>query len=205
MKEKISHTISTIVFDVGRVLVNIDFDAFPRSLGIKRDDPMYADEQRIHQLAFKYETGKVGTEKFFDSMEGIFRHKFSRTRLVVAWNAIVQDEVSDIAPVVDHLQTKYQTALLSNTNPIHFQKALESTSILRKFSRKYLSYEMGAAKPDEATYRTMIRGLGEESPTILFIDDIDENIIAARRCGIIGLRFRNVSQLKDDLLNMGIM
>ncbi len=204
MKEEVANAISTIVFDVGRVLVNIDFDAFPRSLGMKRSDPMHSNERSIKQLAFEYETGKIGTEKFFDSLEGIFRHKFSRSRLLNAWNAIVEDEVSEIAPVVDRLQTKYQIALLSNTNLTHFQKALETSPILRKFSKKYLSYEMGAAKPDEAAYRTMIRGLGVESPTILFIDDIGENIIAARKCGIIGIRFRNVPQLKDDLLKIGI-
>ena len=205
MKEESFNRISIIAFDLGRVLVNIDFDAFPRSLGIKKSDPMYADEQRIKQLAFEYEIGKVGTEKFFDLIEGIFQHKYSRSRLLEAWNAIIEDEVSGIAPIVDKLQSKYQTALLSNTNPIHFQKALETAPILGKFSRKFLSYEMGAAKPDEAAYRYMIRGLGKESPTILFIDDIDENIIAARKCGIFGIRFRAVPQLKDDLHNMGIL
>ena len=192
-------SISTVIFDMGRVLVNIDFDAFPRLLGLERNRPNRVDEQAIRQMARDYETGRIGTEQFFGKLDEIFRRKYTREQLLNAWNAIIQDENSAIVPIVDAVRAKYQTAILSNTSPVHFEKSFNTTAILKKFSRSYLSFQIGAAKPDPAVYLYVIRDIAAEPSSILFIDDVSENVAAAVKSGMEGIVFKDVPSLYAEL------
>lgn len=197
--------ITTVIFDMGRVLVDIDFESFPRELGIERGRTNYADERAIERMAKDYETGRISTEQFFDSVDGVFKGKYTRMQLVNAWNAIIREENSAIIPIVNAVQAKYQTAILSNTSPTHFQRSLDTTAIIKKFSKRYLSFQIGATKPDPAVYQYVIRDLAVEPSALLFIDDIEENIAAAKECGIEGIVFKGVSQLQTELQSRKIL
>lgn len=198
-------TISVIVFDLGKVLVDLDFDAFPRLLGFERSHASPSVKSSIERLAIQYETGKITTDQFFNSLDEILHHKFRREELLHAWNAIIGEENSAIVPIVEAVQLRCRTAILSNTSPMHFQKALDASPILRKFSKRYLSYEIGAMKPDLAVYRYIVEDLNVDPSTILFIDDISENIIAAQQCGIAGVLFTGPFRLRRELESRSIM
>jgi putative hydrolase of the HAD superfamily len=198
-------TLSVIVFDLGRVLVGLDFNAFPRLLGFERSHASPSVKPSIERLVIQYEKGKITTEQFLNSLDEILHHKFRREELLNAWNAIIGEENSAIAPIVDAVQLRYRTAILSNTSPTHFQKALNTSSILRKFSKRYLSYEIGVMKPNLAVYRHVIENLNVDPSTILFIDDISENIIAAQRCGMVGVLFTDPLRLRRELESRGVL
>ena len=191
--------IKTIIFDIGGVLVNIDFDAFPRLLGIERSRVSHVDEQAIERIAREYEIGRIGTEDFFGMMDEIFRGKYTREKLENAWNATVVEENSAIIPIVDAVKGSYQTAILSNTNPMHFQKSVETAGMVKKFSRLYLSFQIRAAKPDLAAYQYVIRDLSAKPSSLLFIDDLAENVAAAVKCGMEGIVFKDASSLYSEL------
>jgi len=184
---------------MGRVLVDIDFEAFPRTLGIERDRTSHFGEKTIERMAHEYETGHIDTEQFFVSMEKAFKGNYSREQLVYAWNAIIREENSAIVPLVDAIQARFQTAILSNTSPTHFQKSYDTTAILKKFSKFYLSFQIGATKPDAAVYQYIIRDMSVEPSSLLFIDDIAENVTAAKKCGMDGIVFKSVSRLQAEL------
>ncbi|MGA9406014.1 MAG: HAD-IA family hydrolase [Bacteroidota bacterium] len=191
--------IKTVIFDIGGVLVNVDFDAFPRLVGIERNRVNPFDVQAIERMAREYEIGRIGTEEFFGMMDEIFKGKFTRKKLENAWNATVVEENSAIVPIVDAIQTRHQIAILSNTNPTHFQKSCDVAAIIKKFSKFYLSFQIGASKPDEAVYQYVIQDLSVEPSSLLFIDDIAENVLAANKCGMKGIIFKSVSQLQTEL------
>ncbi len=191
--------IKTVIFDIGGVLANIDHDAFPRLLGIKRSGVNHIDKQSIEQMAREYEVGRIGTKEFFRMMDKVFKGKYTREKLENAWNAIVIEENSAIIPLIDAIQTDYQTAILSNTNPAHFQKSCETATIIKKFSRLYLSFQIGAAKPNPAVYQFVIRDLSAEPSSLLFIDDLAENVTTAMECGMRGIVFKDVPSLYAEL------
>jgi len=193
------NNITAVIFDMGRVLVDIDFEAFPRALGIEWDRRNHAAEKVIERIAMEYETGRIDTVQFFVSLEETFEGKYSRKELMNAWNAIIREENPAMIPIVEALQARYLTAVLSNTNPAHFQKSCDTTSILKKFSKFYLSFQIGATKPDPAVYQYVIRDLSVEPTSLLFIDDIAENITAAEKCGLKGIVFKSISRLQTEL------
>jgi glucose-1-phosphatase len=191
--------ISTVIFDIGGVLINIDPGAFPRLLGFDRNRNHHVDEKAIAQTAKEYEAGRIGTEDFFRKLDKIFKGNYSREQLANAWNAIVQKENSAIIPLIDAILTKYRTAILSNTNPLHYQKSIDTAAIVKKFPKSYLSYQIGASKPDPAIYQFVITDSAVHPSSILLIDDLGENIAAALNCGMTGIVFKDVSTLYSEL------
>jgi HAD superfamily hydrolase (TIGR01509 family) len=194
------NNITTVIFDMGRVLVDIDFDAFPRMLGIDRKLVDRADEQAVQHAAREYELGRLETDQFFEKVDRVFKGKYSRQQLETAWNAIIVKENSAIVPLVDAIQARYQTAVLSNTSSIHFQKSCEVAPVLQKFSKRFLSYEIKLAKPDPAIYRYVIRTLSTDPGSLLLIDDVVENINAAVQCGMNGIVFEDIASLNSALI-----
>jgi len=83
--------------------------------------------------------------------------------------------------------------LLSNTNALHVpyfvsllktQHGFEEMESL--FEKVYYSHELGMRKPDRAIYEFVLRDAGIVPEETLFIDDREENILAARELGIAG-------------------
>ena len=200
-----AHKISVVVFDLGRVLVHIDFDAFPRSLGIDPKRARRKEKDAVEQLAMRYETGQLTTDRFFDHLGEVFEGRYTKEELLTAWNAIIGEENKPMLPIVEEVQARYETAILSNTSPVHFQKAYDNTSIIKRFSRRYLSYQMGAAKPSFAVFRRLIEDLPAAGSSILFIDDVQENVDAALKCGIVAILYDGVGKLEIALRRLEVL
>lgn len=198
-------TFSTVLFDLGRVLINIDFDAFPRSLGIDPASARLDEKTAVGRLAVRYETGRLTSDEFFKALGELFHQRYNQAQLVAAWNSIIREENSAIVPIVNAVQARYGTAVLSNTSPTHFKKSYDTTTILKKFSKQYLSYQIGAVKPDPEVYAYVIRDLSAEPSTIVLIDDVAENVKAAAQCGMTAILFESVSELEKDLRQCGIL
>jgi FMN phosphatase YigB (HAD superfamily) len=60
------------------------------------------------------------------------------------------------------------------------------------------------AKPDPAIYRYVLKELGVQPETTLFIDDRQVNVEAANAMGMKGLVFTTVEQLRIDLMTQGL-
>ena len=63
------------------------------------------------------------------------------------------------------------------------KKLIDENYNLSKFDHVYLSFELGMKKPDQEIYDYVQQDLGLPPENILFIDDIMENIIAAKENG----------------------
>lgn len=179
--------------------MDIDFSAFSRKLHLNHHDNGIASEPQIKSLAFRYESGKLTTDEFFDSLDKFFGKKFSRQQLLDAWNAIVVGEKKEMVPIVAQVQKQFRTAILSNTNETHFHYAASIVPLIQKIPLRFLSYEIGAVKPDPRVYTHVINTLNTEPASLLFIDDIPENITAARNAGMNGIIFQSPVQLHDEL------
>jgi len=78
------------------------------------------------------------------------------------------------------LKKKYSVLLLSNTNSIHYKYGYCQYEFLNLFDKLFLSYEIGAAKPEEAIYRAVETYTRKPSSEHFFIDDIKEYVEGAK-------------------------
>jgi putative hydrolase of the HAD superfamily len=85
-----------------------------------------------------------------------------------------------VAQLPEHLEV----GVLSNTNALHWNGQRQHERVRALFTRTYLSYELGVVKPDLEIFAHVIDDLACEPAQILYFDDNQVNVDAARVAGI---------------------
>lgn len=73
------------------------------------------------------------------------------------------------------------------------------------FSPCILSCDVGSWKPDTQIYKALLSKVNVPAGDIIFIDDKQENIDAAKKMGIDAILFSSVKQLKVELQQRGLL
>ncbi len=189
--------IKVILFDLGRVLMHIDFNAFPHGLGlITKEQRARYDEIRIQRYVHEYETGKIDTKQFLDSLYESFNKNFSREKILDAFNKIIVEDNQEIIPFVQQVKRKYRIAILSNTSPCHWEKVMSVSSVVKLFPDAFTSFQLGAMKPEKIVYEKVCASLNVQPHEVLFIDDLKENVDGAVEAGMKGIEFTSKDNLE---------
>jgi glucose-1-phosphatase len=197
--------ISTVLFDLGNVLAYIDFSAFWRDLGFLRADEIAPFRGGYTSLTLQYETGYISTDDYLNGLRIVFKNKFTIVQLEQAFSCIIQQPVEGMFDIVKRVSTKHQTALVSNTNEIHYRLSLTKFEGLKILQKHYLSCQLHVMKPAPSFYDAIIKDQGILPSKMLFIDDIAENVKAAKSAGMQAIRFENSEQLEETLKTLGIL
>jgi len=98
----------------------------------------------------------------------------------------------------------FKTGILSNIG-FELATAMENNfPWVAEFKYTIWSCRLATAKPDPKIFRSAQEKLQVAPQEILFIDDREENIRAARKAGFLGIVFKDLSQLRHDLNEQGL-
>jgi putative hydrolase of the HAD superfamily len=197
--------IQTVLFDLGNVLAYIDFSAFWRDLGFLRAEEIVPFRDGYTALTLQYETGHISTDDYLNGLRTVFNNKFTIVQLEQAFSCIIKQPVEGITDIVKRVSTINQTALVSNTNEIHYRLSLKKFEGLKILQKHYLSYQLRVMKPARGFYDAIIKDQGILPSKMLFIDDIAENVKAAKSAGMQIIQFESTEQLETDLEKLGIL
>jgi FMN phosphatase YigB (HAD superfamily) len=186
--------IKNIIFDLGGVLLNIDYnktsDAF-KNLGINNFDELFS-QFKADELFEKLETGNITEDNFYQSIQKYSKQPLEVNDIKSAWNMMLLDFRKDSLSFLGSISDKYNLFLLSNTNSIHytaFQQILQKETGKREldifFKKSYYSHLIKMRKPYLATYQYVLNDSSLIAKETLFIDDLINNIEAAKELGII--------------------
>ncbi|MFD7221068.1 HAD-IA family hydrolase [Streptomyces sp. NPDC059892] len=115
---------------------------------------------------------------------------------LAGWSAVDDDMVALVGELA---AAGRRIALLSNIPEelaVHYE---EHHRWLKHFEVRAFSCRIGHAKPEPAAYAWCLRALGLEPGRVLFVDDRDENIRAARDTGMHGHLFTTPARLRKTL------
>jgi HAD superfamily hydrolase (TIGR01549 family) len=186
--------ISGIFFDLGNVLVEVNYREFAARLTSLTGKPM--EELRpafTDGLVVRYELGLCEEGEFLSTLCG--RIGLRQTDFLEAWTSIFAAKPLIPEDVIMDLSRKYRLWIISNTNRMHFDYIRGHYSFLACFHGLILSYEVGAAKPDPAIFKLALERAGIKPDEAVFVDDQLANVKAAREIGIDAIRFLNLDQL----------
>lgn len=185
--------IDTIIFDLGGVLLNLDFEASNRAfaaLGVT-DFASYFQQAHAHPLFAQLETGHISPTAFYDAFREHTGIPASNASVEAAWNAMLLDFRHDSIAYLRSLQGKYRLFLLSNTNQIHlecfrstYHATFGSPNFDDHFEKAWYSHELGLRKPHATTYTAVLHKHGLTAATTLFVDDTIGNIEGAQEAGL---------------------
>lgn len=190
-----------IVFDLGGVLLKVDSQRLIDNLNNVED----GHGERFHSLYFEnynihceYEKNNISREEFTDKMLSWLNYKISAEEFYHYYSDLFSpiDETINLLPL---LKEKYQLVLLSNTNFIHQKYGWEKYEFLKYFDKLILSYEVGARKPENRIYKAVENFTGSSPSEHFFIDDLIENVEAAKNMGWGAFQFTVTNSISETL------
>ncbi len=190
----------TIIFDLGGVLVHLDWDRVCGALETLSTRGAGAVRAEVVNGSIVSESmkGNIGAREFQQKLCDRLEIEISYDAFVEIWNGLLRPN-QEIVPLVEGLKPGHKLVLASNTDAIHFSYSFEHFPVLHQFDRHFLSYEMGLLKPEPAFFQHVLRALDAPPGDCVFIDDRSDNVDAAREVGITSFRFDSVERLERDL------
>lgn len=181
-------TISTLIFDFGGVLINLNREAAItefRKLGLDTADRLL--DNYVQSGIFKHlEDGSLSAPDFRDEVRKLTSPKITDAQIDNAFNAFLLDIPSEKLELLLALRSKFRVVMLSNTNPIHFPWCAETKftynghQLSDFFDKCYLSYEMKCSKPDALIFEQLLEEEAVRPESCLFFDDGPQNITTAQ-------------------------
>lgn len=196
-----------VILDLGNVIVGLDFPrayrAAARLTGYNASE--IPELIRAANLARPYERGELTSEEFYQRFCRALDLEISYPEFVSLWSDMFQPAPILTDGLLAELAAATKLIMLSNTNEIHFEFIHRKYPLLRHFHDFVLSYKVGAMKPDAAIYLDAVRRAGCEPGECFFVDDIEENVAAARQLGIDAEVFVSANGLEAQLRERGVL
>ncbi|HEX8878238.1 MAG TPA: HAD-IA family hydrolase [Phycisphaerales bacterium] len=190
-----SPDIRCVCFDWGGVILRIcrGFEEGVARAGLDLRPGTDAPElkRRRHECAHAYQVGQLTREEFLDRVSDAMGGVYSPTEFERIHDAWLIEEYPGVDRLVADLLALpgVETAMLSNTNELHWRRQSPMRDNLPHFptagrlKHRHASHLLGLAKPEATIYRAFERETGFAPRSVLFFDDLAENIEAARSCG----------------------
>jgi putative hydrolase of the HAD superfamily len=174
----------TFLFDIGRVLLDFDFEtSLSRLLPADVSDP----HERLSRLLAKkddFESGAIEPDAYIAWALETLGSEATPDDFRAAWRDIFtpNEPMWDLVRAL-RARGAHRLFMLSNTNGIHCPWVFDEYPEFRHFDGGVLSYQVGMIKPDPAIYHHTIAHCGLLPEETIFIDDMEENIRSARGIG----------------------
>ena len=93
---------------------------------------------------------------------------------------------------------------LSNYSKKAYDECGESLAFMPYMDGGIVSFRVGLTKPDPQMFSCFLEGYGLQAESCVFIDDSEENVVAARELGFVGIVFRTYDALVAELQVLGV-
>lgn len=181
--------IRVVCFDLGGVVIRIcrTWEEGAAAAGLPVRDGLNARLQTnlksVQTLVVEHQTGRMAGHRYFAAFSELLDGLYSPTEVERVHQAWMFDEYEGVGSVIEELnQAGIVTAALSNTNESHWMQ-LDAYSAFRSITHRFASHIIGHHKPDSGAYAHVESALDAPADSILFFDDLEENVNAARSRG----------------------
>ncbi|HEY6141625.1 MAG TPA: HAD family phosphatase [Thermoanaerobaculia bacterium] len=190
------------LFDLGNTVIKL---AYERVLeNICRDATMKRDA--LVELLEKpggyrdLESGAVTFPDFYDFIADKAGYRGSLREFQSIWADFFDGPMPGIEELLDRVRERYRVAFLSNSNEVHAEVIPRKyAALFRKDDRFVFSHRFRCAKPDPDIFRRALEVIGALPQHTVFVDDMIENVIAARAVGMKAYQYRDALSLADEL------
>ncbi len=195
-----------IIFDLGNVLVEIHPEEVMTTFAHRCRQPVKKIQQfYLSALHLDFMTGSIPPTKFYHYLMEEFRCDMAFDEFLDIWKRVVGGPKPGIPELVERLARRHVLSLCSNTDPWHWETALEKCPFFHLFDYFFLSYELQHRKPDPYVFEYMLKTLRADPSECLFIDDTRENIETAETLGFRVLHAWDASSIQQYCCTHGLL
>lgn len=195
-----SRPIEALLFDLGGVLVEVDWNRAFRAWSAASGVPA-ADLAKRFRRDAAYEAHECGTltdARFFDALRKTLGVDLGDDAMLAGWNAILGEPFPGVRDLLQTLSKSKAIYVFSNTNVAHVAhwKPLYR-ELLAPAREVIVSCEIGCRKPEPHAFRLVAQRIGVPPGAIAFFDDLEENVQGARAAGMVACHAASPGNLPD--------
>src|SRR4029453_3090029 len=185
--------VRAVVFDIGGVLeVSTDRDLDDRweqRLGLRPGE--FFQRLRKCGLGRDAELGRVSEAEFSRALGQLYGLDRGTTEELIAelWDWYVGEVNTERGDYFQRLRPQYRTAILSNAAAGGRREEERRYGFATMADVLVYSYEVGIEKPDRRIYQITCQELGVHPGDVVFLDDLEANVVAARQLGMCAVLF----------------
>jgi len=200
--------INWFLFDLGNTILKIAYERVLENVcaeaSATRDEVV-----EILELPGGYrdmERGLVSFWEFYEHLCDRAGYRGSIRDFHDLWSDFFDGPIPGIEDLLDRVRERYRVAFLSNSNEVHAELIPRKfAALFQKDDRFIFSHRFRVAKPDPEMFRRALEVMGALPQHVVFIDDLIENVLAARTVGLRSFQFTSAEALERELVAEGLL
>lgn len=195
--------IEVILFDLGGVLIELS-GAGTMMRWSQLDESEIWRRWLASTAVRKFESGKCDADEFARAVVREFQLATTPEVFMEAFIQWPNGLFEGAVPLLRRLSDDYHLSCLSNTNQLHWQRFETETALFDNLHSHFLSHQIGMLKPDTEIFGYVTEALGRSPESILFFDDNQVNVDAARTAGFHARQAKGVDEVERHLQQLGL-
>ncbi len=192
-----------IILDMGNVLLEWNKDKILQGVSDTKEEYLVLDKAIFQSgLWLRLDLGTMTREELVLKVVSMIGRGYQKKVEEVIWNwPSYIDIYREVFPVLSELKKKgHRIFVLSNTSKVFYDLLEEQLSPLKELLDGFvLSCDIKAIKPDLAMFKGILDKYQLDPTNCVFLDDIEDNTIAAEKLGIKAYQVKKRSDVVDIL------
>ena len=194
--------ITWLLFDLGNTVIKLAYERVLENIckdaSVSRDAMVELFEQPGSYRDL--ERGAVTFADFYDFLREHGGYRGSMHELRTIWSDFFDGAVPGMEEVLERVRQRYRVAFLSNSNEVHAEVIpRQFAALFRKDDRFIFSHRFLCAKPDPDLFQRALEVVGALPQQTVLVDDLLENVLAARALGMQAFQFHDSATLVREL------
>ncbi|ABW66381.1 HAD family hydrolase [Desulfosudis oleivorans] len=198
--------VTTILFDLGGVLFELSgIQKISHWTGGRLAPADLLERWLASPSVRAFECGRIDFFAFRHALKQELELAVSDDEFEKTFRAWIRQVFPGTKELLADLAPRYRLACFSNTNDVHWQIIRSDFDVLSCFEKTFASCEIGLVKPDAEAFDHVLAGLGCGPGQVLFFDDSPTNVAAAEACGMNARRVYGAQNVRQVLIDMGLL
>ena len=200
--------INWFIFDLGNTVIKLAYERVMENIcresSVQRDELLEIFEQPGGYRDL--ERGAITFLDFHRFLSDRAGYRGSARDFQALWSNFFDGPMPGIEELLERVRKRYRIAFLSNSNEVHAEVIPKEFPVLfGKEDRFIFSHRFKVAKPDPEIFHRATELLGTQPRNAVFVDDLLENVIAARGVGMRAFQYIDTPSLEKQLEDDGLL
>ena len=184
--------IKAIIFDLGGVLISLDKErcirAFKEDAGFERIAE-FLDTCHQRGMIGDLEAGRISVPEFFEECRKYCRPGVTDADIRRCFHALLNPIEPGTAELLRWLSKRYGLYILTNNSSVTMEKTYEDArkagiDLQETFRQIFVSQDLKMLKPSQEIFAHVIGAVDLPPEEMLYVDDSQRNVEAARAAGM---------------------
>jgi putative hydrolase of the HAD superfamily len=196
--------VAVVLFDLGGVLIDFGgIGPMGQLSGIADEDEVWRRWLTCRWVR-DFERGRCSPEDFAAGVVEEWGLPIEPADYLVEFSSWIGEVLPGGAELVAEVQGVVPVGCLSNSNAEHWAHR-DRWPFLDELDHRFLSFQLGALKPDREVFDLVAEQLGLAPGQILFLDDNQLNVDGAEAAGFRAARVRGPAEARAALVETGVL